>query len=646
MKKTFFLIILIILTAAVKSQIAPQFDFVDKLAKAESKNAEIIFNKAPLAFNGDQFDLKFHRFQLTVDPAVCFISGSVTSYFEVVKSSVSQISFDLNDSLITDSVKFHSTLLTFSQPGNQTLLINFPTPLAFGQLDSVTVYYHGIPPSGAGFGSFIQSTHNGTPIIWTLSEPFGAKEWWPCKNDLSDKIDSVEMIVTTPQQYRVASNGMLLSETLNGAEKTYRWKHRYPIAAYLIAIAVTDYAVYSDYASVNGNNIEVLNYVFPENLVDAQNNSPNLLPVFNIYDSLFMPYPYINERYGHAQFGWGGGMEHQTMTFLVNFGFELMAHEFAHQWVGDMITCSNWHDIWLNEGFATYWTGLTYENLFNQYYWKIWKSYQIQNITSDPGGSVYCSDTSNVWRIFDGRLSYAKGAMILHSLRWIIGDSAFFSGIKNYLSDPLLKYNYACSDDFISHMETASGQSLTWYFNDWLYGEGYPIYNIQCNMQPNFDIDVIIAQTQSHSSVSFFELPVPLRFKDGTHDTVVVFNNSIQGQQFTVNLGFYPDSVLFDPDLWLIAKLDTVVLNVHEIADMQSSFSVFPNPVQDIITIETNGISSGTIEILDITGRITASFPIGNDSKKEIDLTSYKNGVYLIGLRGQDFQEVQRIIKM
>jgi len=578
--------------------------------------------------------LKYHRFEIAIDPAVSYISGSVTSYFQVVQPSVSQINFDLNVALTVDSVMYHSVAISFAQTAENTLNITLPSSLVMNQLDSISVYYHGNPPEGQGFGSFIKSTHNGTPIIWTLSEPFGAKEWWPCKNDLSDKIDSVDMIVTTPQQYRAASNGMLVSETQQGSKKTYHWKHRYPIAAYLIAVAVTDYSVFSVYAPVNGKNIEVLNYVFPESLTDAQTNIPNIIPVLQLYDSLFAPYPYLNERYGHAQFGWGGGMEHQTMTFLIDFGLELMAHELAHQWVGDMITCGNWHEIWLNEGFATYWTGLTFENLYSPYDWKTWKTNQIENITSQPGGSVYCSDTSSVSRIFDGRLSYAKGGMILHMLRWVIGDSAFFQGMRNYLSDNLLKYSYACSDDFITHMEAASGKSLTGFFNDWLYGEGYPTYSIHCTSMQNNDIQVSISQTQSHSSVSFFEMPVALKFKNDTQDTTIVFDNTFSGQTFVVNPGFMPDSVFFDPDQWLVAKLESLTLGISDGQTISNHISVFPVPVHNELQLSFDGISVESVEITDITGRLLLHTEYQKTPEKStFDCSAFKNGVYVLKIQ-------------
>jgi len=204
-----------------------------------------------------------------------------------------------------------------------------------------------------------------------------------------------------------------------------------------VAIAVTNYAEYSDWLELeDGRKIEILNFVYPENLEKAKTETPVTAEMIALYNRLIGEYPFADEKYGHAQFGWGGGMEHQTMSFMYNFGFELVAHELAHQWFGDYITCGSWQDIWLNEGFATYLSGLVYENLLDGYWWPQFKKLNVERIVSQPGGSVYVKDTTNIETIFSGRLSYSKGAWILHMLRWTLGDEAFFEGMKSYFIIP------------------------------------------------------------------------------------------------------------------------------------------------------------------------------------------------------------------
>ena len=612
------------------SQTTPQKNFIEKLAMSEQKSAAS-FVKAPKNYNGDNYDLKYHRMNWNIDPDTLFISGEVTSYFVTIKSLVNQIRFDFSSVMTVDSVMYHTTKITFSHNSSDTLLINLPSSLSLHQLDSVSVYYHGSPIQD-GFGSFVKSVHDSIPIIWTLSEPFGAKDWWPCKNNLSDKIDSIDVYITTPKQYRSASNGMLVSEVINGNLKTAHWKHRYPIATYLVALAVTNYQTFSLYAKNGADSIQVLNYIYPESMADAQNRVPAVIQSIETYEKLFIPYPFAKERYGHAQFGWNGGMEHQTMTFINSFGQDLMAHELAHQWIGDMITCGNWHEIWLNEGFATYWQGLTLQHDYPTA-WQPWIQDQINSIVSKPGGSVYCYDTTDVNNIFDSRLQYCKGAMVLNMLRWLIGDSAFFKGMRAYLTDTNLTYKYACSDNFISHMESASNTSLTEFFNEWLYNEGYPTYSISCNYSSSSnDAQLIINQTQSMpTSVNYFKMPVPIEFKDATHDTIIVFNNTFSGQQYLFNPGFKPDSIFFDPQLRIVSANNSLILNINEYS-FTNDISIFPNPVSDFLNIKFLNNKFQKAEIYDINGRLVypAITNISTNNEYKINVSHLSSGIYFL----------------
>ena len=255
-------------------------------------------------------------------------------------------------------------------------------------LDSLTISYSGNPIS-SGFGSFEQGTHNGDPVIWTLSEPYGAKGWWPCKQDLNDKIDMIDVYITTPQynasneEYIAVSNGLEQSQVVNGNNKTTHFKHQYPIPAYLIAIAVTNYEVYSHEVANNGNPFDVVNYVYPEDLAYAQANTGVTVDIMDLFTNLFEEYPYASEKYGHAQFGWGGGMEHTTVSFMGGFSRGLIAHELAHQWFGNKVTCGSWQDIWLNEGFATYLSGLVIEDFDGLPSFRSWRVGKVDHITSE-----------------------------------------------------------------------------------------------------------------------------------------------------------------------------------------------------------------------------------------------------------------------
>lgn len=582
------------------------------------------------------FDITFHRLILSLDPAEHFITGSVVTYFKSLGGASDRIWFDLSDSLDVHGVRYHGELLEDFTHENNRLTITFPgaTPLVSGGrlgggLDSIQVDYSGAPQS-SGMGSFTSSTHgDGVPVLYTLSQPYSARDWWPCRQDLSDKIDSVMLVITTPDGYRAAANGVLLREQLCDDRSTFIWMHRHPIAAYLIGVAVTNYRVFSEYVPVPGHpSIEILNYVYPEEEESVRAHIPQIIKPFQIYNELFGLYPFADEHYGHAQWNWGGGMEHQTMSFMGSFGYDLLVHELAHQWFGDFVTCGSWQDIWLNEGFATYLTGLCYERDLDGAWWEPFKRLTIERVMQEPGGSVFCYDTTSVERVFNSRLSYSKGAIVLHMLRWEMGDEAFFRGLNTYLHDPTLANGFAYTPDLQRHLEAAADTSFTEFFNDWVYGEGYPIYLIGYRSRPDNILEINISQDPSHISVGFFEMHLPLRLIGHDRDTLVVFHHTHQDQLFTINPGFPVQSVEFDPDRQ-ICTANSIITHLDP-APADGGFSVYPNPFNETISI-SHPLSAGpmTVKIHDINGREVFRKVVIPETAKTIR-PNLKSGTYLL----------------
>jgi aminopeptidase N len=575
------------------------------------------------------YDLTYHRLDLQVDPAVRAISGSVTHHF-VALQALTTLILDLVDTLDVSTVLHSSGALSFEHTNNE-LLITLPSTLQEGERDSLTITYSGTP-GNSGFGSFVQSEHAGAPIIWTLSQPFGARDWWPSKNDLNDKADSVDVIVTTPEGQRAASNGMLVSELpVGNGQVRAHWRHRYPISFYLIAFAVTNYVTYSDVVPTDQGPIEVLNYVFPENLAASQQGSIRIVDQMLLFNELFGHYPFAEERYGHAEFVWGGGMEHQTMSFMGSFTYELMAHELAHQWFGNTVTCGSLEDIWLNEGFATYMAGLCYE-FVEPFYWLPYKRNVRNVVISQPDGSVKCTDTTTVSRIFNGRLTYGKGMFLLHMARWVIGDSAFFAACRNYLNDPELRFASARTADLQDHLEAASGVDLDGFMADWYVGEGHPSYTLNWGQSELGGMTILLEQTQSHPSVDFFELPVPVRLWNATQDTIVVLDHTFSGQTFDVLPGFLVDSVAIDPDIWLVSA-NNLVTEVPELVRTTGTVRLFPNPANDQMQVALAS-SDGPLRwrVLDALGRDvdTGQWPTG--TLHQLSTLRYPAGRYTLEL--------------
>lgn len=584
MKKLFsFLLFCLIASALSAQQYDPLDDIVESEKAAWIRKQQAASNRDLQNSADNRSDIQYCRLHWTVDPAVKYIKGEVLTKFEPLEP-VSSLEFDFSQALTMDSIRYHGQLLGFTQDGD-VLTVQLPQQLPAFLSDSLHFFYQGAPTS-TGFGSFEVNQHDNIPVLWTLSEPYGAMEWWPCKQALNDKIDSVDIFITNPEIYRAASNGLLQSEKTANGWKTAHWKHRFPIAAYLVCMAVTNYETFTIPAPVGLDTTPILNYVYPESLSDAQAGVAENVEVLQLFSQLFGLYPFQAEKYGHTQFGWGGGMEHQTMTFVGGFGYDLLAHELAHQWFGDKVTCGSWEEIWLNEGFATYLTGLCF-NFLRPQYWDIWKQHHHTKATDLADGSVFVNDTSSVARIFNGPLSYSKGAMLLHMLRWKCGDEAFFAGVKNYVNDPALAFRYVRTADLQAHLEASSGLDLDEFFADWYYGKGFPTYQINWSKTPSNVVAISIFQTTSDPSVSFFEMPVPVKLSNGVQDTTLILNHTSNGQFFQATLDFAPTELVFDPELWLVNRYSWV----QEVAvgtlepSLEISVEVAPNPAVESLHI-------------------------------------------------------------
>lgn len=613
---------------------------VEMIAESEMKSATRLmeFQANP---NTANYDVTYHKLEFTLNPSVYFITGKVTTTFKAL-STMSSVTFDLTNQLVVSSVKSGTTNLNFIQNASNELVITLPSAINTGTFATVEINYSGAPASGEQ--AFTKSTHNGTPVIYTLSEPFGARDWWPCKQDLSDKVDSIDVYITAPSQYVSVSNGIEIGlPSIVGSNKTTHFHHGYPIPAYLIAVAVTNYQVFNQTAGTAPNTFPIINYIYPENYSTAVTDLAQTLPIMNLFETLFEPYPFRNEKYGHAQFGWGGGMEHTTVSFMYNFNRGLIAHELGHQWFGDKITCGSWKDIWLNEGFATYLAALVIENLDGVPAFIAEKSSMISNITSITSGNLYLTDSqaTNVNRIFSSRLSYNKGAMVLEMLRFKMGDTAFFQAIRNYLADSNLAYKYAVTSDLKAHLETVYGQSLTEFFNDWVYNQGYPIYTITAQNWGTGQAKFVVSQTQSDPSVSFFEMPVPIRiFGTSGQQQDIVLENTSNNQQFIINVPFALTGVSFDPDKHIIAKNSTATLG-NSVTEWDQTISVYPNPTNSSVHIQ----KPADLEIIFVTIFNSLGQMVLKTSSNNLSIESLPTGMYEIQLTTNQGDFHKRIIK-
>ena len=603
-----------------------------KIAASEMKSAERQMNLL-VNPNTQNYDITYHKLEFNVDPSVYLVSGKITTTYTAL-ANMNTLTFDLSNTLIVSSVKINNASLAFTQNTNE-LIITLPTTQLTGVQATVEVVYSGAPPQN-GFFAFTSTTHgpSNTPVIYTLSEPFGARDWWPCKQDLNDKINTIDVYITAPSQYISVSNGVEPeAPIINGNLKTTHFRHNYPIPAYLICMAVTNYTIINQTGGVAPNAYPIINYIYPES--DTSTLRTQLLQtplILNLYGNLLENYPFANEKYGHAQFGWGGGMEHTTVSFMQNFSRGLIAHELAHQWFGDKITCGTWKDIWLNEGFATYLAALIVENFDGAAAFVNEKANMIGNITSSSGGALYLTDAEalSVNRIFDYRLTYNKGAMVLNMLRFKLGDTAFFQGLRNYLADSNLAFKYAITPNFQSHLEAVFGSSLTEFFNDWVYNQGYPIYNITVQNTTSGQARITVAQTTSDLSVPFFEMPVPVRLLGASGQSQdVVVNNTVNGEQFNVTVPFIVTGVQFDPNKNIISRMSTATLeNVN--FNFDYDIQIFPNPSSSTISVTIpENIDIENTAFYNVLGQKIME----TKSQKSWDISSFSSGIHFITIQ-------------
>jgi aminopeptidase N len=552
---------------------------------------------------------------LTVNPNR--LRGSVRMDARALVNNVSSITLDLMSRMIVDSVLVGGSKVSATQ---QPTLMTIALDRAYqmGERFTVVVYYNGVPGS-SGFGSFVFTTTSPTssppnsPWVWSLSEPYGGKDWWPSKDHPSDKADSVDIWITCDAKFKVGSQGKLIAVVNNSdGTRTHRWQHRYPIATYLVSIAVAEYTEVTGWFKYSAtDSMPVVNYVLPSMFASATSSIPSTVQMLQIFSDLFGLYPFAKEKYGHSQFGWGGGMEHQTMTSIVNFGESLVAHELAHQWFGDMITMRSWPHIWLNEGFATYSVALYNERKSGTpAYWSVMNNEMTR--AKRAVGSIYVRDTLNIEKLFSGDLVYGKGAVVLHMLRHVMGDSLFFRALRMYATDHRFVFGTASTEDFRSTCESVmGGKSLDYFFSQWIYGEGYPTYRYEwgsASVGSSYRVRVSLNQTTSGSNPAFFTMPVDIVFRmDGIDSTVTVLNDR-PGQTFTFTMPRDPASVQVDPNKWILREASGTVVSIESISDIPHSFRLrqnYPNPFNPSTTIsfEVPEPVSLRLEIFDQLGR-------------------------------------------
>ena len=649
MKKIYFSFF-IFLTPFYGEDIEPKY-----LCSHEKSASRWQAQNSTLNQNQEKIDIKFYELNLDIDFNSSRLRGSVTVNGVIGNIYPDFIELDLYDNMTVDSILQNNIPILYLHENDMLKIPISDITLNDENLFSLTIFYQGTPDH-CGAGGFKFDEHQNIGHVWTLSEAYCARSWWPCKDDPSDKADSVNIIVSVPIEpaYIVASNGLLSSTTINNNKKTYFWKERYPITTYLVSLAIYPYTKWVDqYVSpISSDTMLIEHYVFPDRYEASYPNYSLTKDMLSFFSELFGEYPFISEKYGHADFTWGGGMEHQTLSSMGSFSQNLMVHELGHSWWGNLITCKTFNDIWLNEGFARYCQALWAEHMYGrEAYFDF-----MNNHAYYGAGTIYVENPSSNSQIFSAGLSYNKASWVLHMLRHKVGETMFFDILKSYASNDSLSYNAASTSDFQKVCEDISGLDFEQFFQQWIYGERYPKYELSWWHEGNGIYNVKIDQVQSYN---FFSMPIDLKFSGSAGpmlvDTTIVIenNNSSQLYEFS-GFNFLVENVMLDPENWILKEATYSVNEIDNILpDRVEVEKAFPNPFNSKVKLSFYinpqfGDTHVNVNIFDLRGKIVESL-IDNEFIPGYHTTFWNangksSGVYFIQLATDNYIDSQKIL--
>ena len=600
----------------------------------------------------EKYDVHFYSLNLNMTNTSSYLSGTAEIHAKA-NANLDSALFELYPSMIISEVRVNGLVVNFSRLGTA---VKVPVNSSVNQNFIIEISYSGNPPTAqtnplGGSGMTAGTSPSwGNKVVWSLSEPFSAYEWFPCKQSLRDKADSSFVAVTVPDTCKAGSNGVLINTVpLGNGFTRYEWKNTHAIDYYLISVAVAKYIEYSFYANPVGapNPILIQNFIYdnPQTFIyfeDEINETGDFMELF--YD-LYGPYPFEDQKYGHCMAPIGGGMEHQTMTTQGFFSKGLTAHELAHQWWGNSVTCASWSDIFINEGFASYSEYVMLENLYPAE--KVQHMLDVHdNVLSQTGGSVWFSDTLNENRIFNGRLSYDKGSGIIHSIRYLMNnDSLFFAGLREFQND--FKDSVARGIDFRNKMQEISSINYTPFFEQWYFGEGYPTYSIRWK-QIGQDLLLELKHTASKPSVTpTFTNPIDLRFiRQGMNDTLIRFDVASNSQQFYIsNFGTLSSTITVDPQNWIINTIGTIIqdnslVNLTEVMENNTALTIVPNPNNGIFTIG-NQQANCWVSVFNMQGKNILNKQLSPNEL--IDLQDFGKGTYLLEIKNSENSEAKTL---
>ncbi|HPQ41624.1 MAG TPA: M1 family metallopeptidase, partial [bacterium] len=477
-----------------------------------------------------------------VDPAEGYVEGTCTLECVSLMNALSQLHLDFYTDAAADvqAVTVDGAAAPFSFE-NDLITVDLPSPLNTGGTADIAVTYR---VEGLDHFKFLPKPPK--TVLYAYNDMVEASRWFPCLHDPRDKA-LYEFRITMADTMMAACNGTLMSTVDNGdGTRTMTWIENNPMATYLATVNVSEYTTFGhDWAG-----IPVIYYVRPESQADAEIDFQNDDAILDFYDSAFGPYPF--EKMGLAQVKLAGAMENQDM---ISYGLitgdqsyeDTFAHEISHMYWGDSVTLTGCEDVWLNEGFASYCEALWEEHFYGDAaYDAVMTDFRQRYFNEDESHRFSIYDPEDVW----SNTTYRKGAWVLHMLRRVVGDAAFWQIMPSYYDR--YKFTHATTPKFKAVCEEIHGADLDWFFQEWIYKAGYPEFMVYPVYQDGNQC-LFVEQVQADAPI--FKMPAMVRLDDGmggVSDHAMMIESGVDFIQIAA--AAEPVTITLDPDNSILCK--------------------------------------------------------------------------------------------
>lgn len=501
----------------------------------------------------ENYDVKQYQIFLSVQLDSFYFNGNLQGItqikFSALDKNLSEIFLNLSSEMRVDSIP---QALKYGQENNllHIWLKNSVPPNTDAE---VRIYYHGWPKiyhqwiQGWKLKTVLQNGEK-TPVINTVNPPYGAQTWFPCKDDPADKADSVSVIVNVPDSLLAVSNGRLEKKiSTTGNRISYFWKESYPISTYLITVNIGEFIRYSrTYHAKNGYFFPIEIYCFPSDTSAVDLVFRQLNQMFDFFTTHLGDYPFRKERYAMIKAFFAGGMENQTISSVDKIDpsrEKLFAHELAHQWLGDMVTPKTFHDSWINEGLATYFTGLYLKYFYGE---TAFRHFMNVNKYLDSG-KMRTETITNPDSVYNYNRVYKRSSWFFYMLHQYLGDSVFYQSVRFCLNQ--FAYSTIDMKDLQQVFEKISGKDLSRFFREWILSDDVPTLDCRVELQEkSLGTNIYAVKIKQLQDSDFpFLLPLEMKFGSVAKDSIVKFELFKKNQSFEIHLPFLADQFVLDP---------------------------------------------------------------------------------------------------